>query len=126
MVYEANGLAFRLAHLHPTYSGVSGPYRLAHPYPPLATNPCLFAPTPPTGHRDAGPSLNRTPRCPHCGTSHRIVLHVALCCLFAPTPQGWCAWCGEDAPNRQTFCGLACSIDYQAESFRCLPRQPKR
>lgn len=50
--------------------------------------------------------------CPRCGTA-QSPLGVAGCCLRAPKPTGWCAWCGADLVGpRRVFCGSPCALSY--------------
>lgn len=58
-------------------------------------------------------------RCPACGQRYGVelaVLFAGLCCIMAPPPSGWCAWCGDELeqPGR-VFCNRACSVDYTAD-----------
>lgn len=48
--------------------------------------------------------------CRHCGARHESAVAAICCCLFAPAPQGWCAWCGKDC--ELTFCRPACGLEH--------------
>jgi hypothetical protein len=64
------------------------------------------------------PTNERTNKCKHCGQKFMTAVESGICCLLAPTPQGWCAWCGEDAPKGQTFCNATCSVSYTHDKFK--------
>lgn len=55
-------------------------------------------------------------RCTRCGTvsgqGRGSALRASLCCLHAPEPTGWCAWCGEVTPEGQTFCNKRCYTEW--------------
>ena len=64
-------------------------------------------------------------RCPCCGS----INSTGACCLMAPDPKPWCAWCGEDLDGdpgrvgnknveRQVFCGPACASSYHQDLTR--------
>lgn len=67
-----------------------------------------------------------------CGTTYPAgsdgANQALLCCIHDPracpnpkhaingmayrTMGGWCAWCGDPTPHRQSFCGKPCSTSY--------------
>ena len=68
-----------------------------------------------------------THRCVRCSKRYHDTLSASVCCLFAPKPMGFCAWCGTDLP-RGSFCSQACGVSYRddvLESAAAL-RRPKR
>lgn len=53
--------------------------------------------------------------CVRCGATHPNHLEANVCCLFAPPPLGWCAWCGEDVPKKQVYCNRTCAVSYERD-----------
>ena len=48
-------------------------------------------------------------RCIRCGALLKRPIDAVACCLFAPKPSGWCAWCGDDVKPGRVFCSPKCS-----------------
>jgi hypothetical protein len=55
--------------------------------------------------------------CKRCGRRHQGLAQVEVCCLFAPEPSGWCAWCGDDTPPPKVFCKPACAVSFEEETL---------
>lgn len=55
-----------------------------------------------------------TRTCARCRTKYPTLAEAEACCLFAPAPSGWCAWCGNDLPDR-SFCNDACALSYRED-----------
>jgi len=69
-------------------------------------------------------TYQRTPcsrDCPSCGEPIVHPLDAAICCLLAPPPTGWCAWCGCDLSSPRVFCTPACKASWFQDVFG-LPR----
>ncbi len=56
----------------------------------------------------------QTNRCTRCSKRHNDAVSAKVCCLFAPKPNGYCAWCGEDLKD-YAFCSQACAISYRED-----------
>lgn len=61
-------------------------------------------------------------RCSRCGERHAGMAEASVCCLFAPEPLGWCAWCGTDLPGAEVFCGPACALDHATDLTLAWPK----
>lgn len=65
--------------------------------------------------------MNRTTnKCKGCGTKHRDQVASVLCCLTAPRPTGWCAWCGSDVEQGRSFCSPACSYQHKQDTMQSV------
>ena len=53
--------------------------------------------------------------CPRCGERYPTFFEASVCCLFAPDPNGWCAWCGEDLEGKRVFCGHPCAVSFERD-----------
>lgn len=62
-----------------------------------------------------------THRCIHCEKRHLGYLSASVCCLFAPKPMGWCAWCGEE--TKRSFCKEACAISYRDDVLESVRKK---
>lgn len=63
-------------------------------------------------------------RCAHCHQKHPSHISAAMCCLFAPKPTGWCAWCGKDCKG--TFCCRPCAVGYRNDVIAARSRDSAR
>lgn len=65
--------------------------------------------------------------CKRCGHLYKESTTSKLCCLYAPEPTGWCAWCG-DGLKKLVFCCNACAKSYQEDAFmsHLVVKTPKR
>lgn len=70
------------------------------------------------------PRTTESLSCKHCGTKYIEANVSKFCCLFAPKPMGWCAWCGDEVENL-TFCSHACSVSFQQDAFVTRTSRPQ-